>query len=316
MTRRRRFIGALMLFALGAMFAAAPRAFAQDPNRLSQLKVSVWPEYDQPNVLVMFDGTLADATNLPRQVAVLIPSSAKLQVTTFTKADGSYAVEQASQSTNQNDGFTRVTFSITTAVYHVEYYDDLVRGAPDKTIDFSFKSAAPVDQATLEIQQPFKATSFSVTPPAQSTRDDAQGFRYFVSQFSNVAAGQVITTQVKYAKADPALSISALPTSPAPITTPAPAAAVPAPAGPWNNIFILVAVVLLGLVAVIGFYLLQQRARAPALAQAASRGGRRRGGERGDKPRGVAAYCTQCGHGLSSDDLFCPRCGTKRRPVG
>ncbi len=311
MTRRKLFTGAMMLCALWAMFAAAPRAFAQDPNRLSQLKISVWPEYDQPTVLVMLDGTLADATNLPRQVAVLIPSSAKLQVTTFANADGSFAAEQVSQSTNQNDGFTRVTFSIQTAAYHVEYYDDLLRGAPDKSMDYGFKAAAPVDQATLEIQQPFKATSFSVTPPSQSARTDAQGFTYSISQFSNVSAGQSITAQVKYVKSDPALSISALPT--APIATPAPAA-VPAPASPWNNIFILVAVVLLGLAGVIGYFVLQQRTRAPALAS--SRGGGRRGRERGSKPREVAAYCTQCGHGLSSDDLFCPRCGTKRRPVG
>ncbi|HEX7594629.1 MAG TPA: zinc ribbon domain-containing protein [Anaerolineae bacterium] len=313
MTRRKLFTGAMMLCALWAMFAAAPRAFAQDPNRLSQLKISVWPEYDQPTVLVMLDGTLADATNLPRQVAVLIPSSAKLQVTTFANADGSFAAEQVSQSTNQNDGFTRVTFSIQTAAYHVEYYDDLLRGAPDKSMDYGFKAAAPVDQATLEVQQPFKATNFSATPPTQSTRTDAQGFTYLISQFSNLSAGQVITTQVKYVKSDPALSISALPTAPAPITTPAPAA-VPVPASPWNNIFILVAVVLLGLVGVIGYFVLQQRARAPALAS--SRGGGRRGRERGGKPREAAAYCTQCGHGLSSDDLFCPRCGTKRRPVG
>ena len=73
MTTRRIFMGAMMLCALWAMLAAAPRAFAQDPNRLSQLKISVWPEYDQPAVLVMLDGTLADVTNLPRQVAVLIP---------------------------------------------------------------------------------------------------------------------------------------------------------------------------------------------------------------------------------------------------
>jgi hypothetical protein len=28
---------------------------------------------------------------------------------------------------------------------------------------------------------------------------------------------------------------------------------------------------------------------------------------------GAAAFCTQCGHTLRSDDRFCPQCGTPRK---
>ncbi len=301
-----------MLFALGFALAAAPHAFAQSPNQVSQLKISVWPEYDQPTVLVMFDGTLADATNLPRSVSVLIPSSANLRVTTYTNADGTFAPEQSSQPANLNDGWTRVTFSIKTAQYHVEYYDNLLRGAPDKSMDYTYKADAPIDQAILEIQQPFKATNFLITPPMSTTRTDADGFKYFSANYANIAAGQTITAQVKYTKSDPALSIAALPTSPAPIATLAPAPATVPASNAATSVFLLVAAVVVGLVAVIGFFLYQQRSRELAPA-AASRGRSRRRAERANGARAAAAYCTQCGHGLSSEDVFCPRCGTKRR---
>ena len=43
-----------------------------------------------------------------------------------------------------------------------------------------------------------------------------------------------------------------------------------------------------------------------------ARGGRqRRKGRSGDP--GAAGFCSQCGHALSADDNFCPRCGTPRR---
>ena len=308
MKRRMLFFCAMAAFLLWTMLAVAPRARAQDPNQLSNLQVSVWPEHDQPTVLVLIDGTLADTANLPRQVAVLIPSSAKLQVATFANPDGTFAVEQPSQSTDQGDGYTRVTFTTNTAEYHVEYYDDLLRGSPDKTMDFVYQAAAPADKVTLQVQQPLKATNFSTSPPASTTRNGGDGFTYYDLQFPALAAGQTISAQVKYTKTDPNPSVITAP--PAASTTPAPAAT---PAGPWSNAFYVAALVLLGLVAVVGFFL-WQRSREPAVAPARSRSRSRRSVERTSSTT-TAAFCTQCGHGLSADDLFCPRCGTKRRVV-
>lgn len=307
MKRRMLFFSAMAAFLLWTILAAVPRALAQDPNQLSNLQISVWPEHDQPTVLVLIDGTLADTSNLPRQVSVLIPSSAKLQVTTFANPDGSYAVEQPSQSTDQGDGYTRVTFTTNTTEYHVEYYDDLLRGSPDKTMDFVYKAAVPVEKLTLQVQQPLKATDFSMDPPAQTTQDGSDGFKYYLLQLPTLAAGQIISEQVKYTKTDP---------NPSVITAPSAASSsVPAttPASPWSNIFYIAALVLLGLVAVVGFFL-WQRSRAPVPAPVRSRSRSRRSAERPPSAN-VAAFCTQCGHGLGADDLFCPRCGTKRRVV-
>src|SRR5512142_630968 len=140
MTMRKMFFCAALLTAFALSLFAAPRVWADDPNRASDLKISVWPEYDQPTVLVMLDGTLADATNLPREVVVLIPTSASLLVTTFENQDGTLAAEQQSKSANQGDGYSRVTYTLKTPKYHVEYYDNLLRGSPDKVMEFAFKA--------------------------------------------------------------------------------------------------------------------------------------------------------------------------------
>jgi hypothetical protein len=308
MKKRIMLFCAMTAFALWITLTSAPHAFAQDPTQLSNLQVSVWPEHDQPTVLVMIDGTLADSTNLPRQVSVLIPSTAKLQVTTWTNADGTFASEQPSQSTSLGDGFSRVAFTTNAAPYHVEYYDDLLRGAPDKSMTFVYKASAPADQVTLEVQQPLKATNFSTDPPAQTTRNGSDGFKYTVLPYPALAAGQTITAQVKYTKTDPNPSILPAPSAAAP------AVATTTPASPWNNVFILVALVVVGLLAVIGFFL-WQRSREPVTARAAARNRPHRSAERGVVANNVAAFCTQCGHGLGSGDLFCPKCGTKRRMV-
>lgn len=314
MKMRNIFFCAVTALLIGVGLIVTPSAFAQDPNRLTQLKVSVWPEYDRPTVLVILEGTLADKTNLPRDVSILIPSKADLLVTTYENADGTLAPEQTSQATPLGDGFTRVTFTTKTTVYRVEYYDDLIKGAPDKTIDFTFKSSVPADQVMLEIQQPLKATDFSVNLPVISNRTDADGFKYFAYLVSNANAGQTISAQIKYTKTEPGPSVRAL-TQAAPATTPAPAP-VAAPSM-WQNVFLIVALVVLGLVAVFGFFLLQKRSRETYPAARPMSRKPARGGQRVERsaPANASAFCTQCGRALSAEDNFCPRCGTRRRTV-
>ncbi len=314
MTRRRIFFCATLLVAFALSLLTAPRAWADDPNRASDLKISVWPEYDQPTVLVMLDGTLADSTNLPREIAVLVPSNATLLVTTYENTDGTLAAEQSSKSTSAGDGYLRVTYTVKSAKYHVEYYDNILKGAPDKTLDFSYKTVAPADKVTLEFQQPAKASNFTMNPTASGTRNES-GFNYYSTQLANVTAGQVVSAQVTYTKTDPNPSVS--PTS-ASSTTPAGASAPAAAPSALNSIYLVVALVVLGLAAVLGFFMLQRRSREAFEFPVGGSGRSKSAGRRAKVARhsGGTAFCTQCGHDLGAADNFCPKCGARRRVPG
>ena len=311
MKLRRIFLGVMIALAV-LTFALPPRTFAQTPDRLTSLKISVWPEFDQPTVLVLLDGVLADASNLPRQISVLIPSNAQLTVATWTNPDGSFAPEQPAQQTKQDDGYTRVTFTIAQPTFRVEYYHDLLRGAPDKTLDFAFKSTGAIDAVSLEIQQPLKATNFAVTPATQTTRTDADGLKYFSYAFTNIAAGQTITAQAKYTKTDPNPSVQS---APQPTSAPSTVAQGAPTTNTSNDLFLLIALVAVGVTAILGFFLLQQRSQDRRLVANVGSNKPRR-----DKRHGGAAtatvFCTQCGRALGPEDNFCPQCGAKRRVQG
>jgi hypothetical protein len=299
--------------ALALILTLAPRAFAQDPNRLAALKISVWPEYDKPTVLVIVDGTLADKTNLPRAITILIPSKAELLVATYANPDGtSFAPEQATTSKDLGDGWTSITFTINTPSFRVEYYHDALIGAADKTIDFAHKLSAPADAITVEIQQPLRASNFATTPALSATRTDSDGFKYFSGQYQNVAAGQTLKIQVKYTKTDPHPSFVATPTANTPGSS---APANVASDSFWQNAFLLTAAVALGLVAVFGFLMLQKRQAqthtAPRHTARKSQAARRAQ----SRASASSAFCTQCGRALGAEDNFCPRCGAKRRTV-
>ena len=304
MKLRKMFFGVTIALAV-LTFALPPRTFAQTPDRLTSLKISLWPEFDKPTVLVILDGVLADPSNLPRQISVLIPANAQLTVATWANPDSSFAPEQPAQQTKQDDGYTRVTFTLAQPTFRVEYYHDLLRGAPDKTLDFAFKSIGAIDAVSLEIQQPLKATNFTVTPTTPNTRTDTDGFKYFSYVFSNIAAGQTITAQAKYTKTDPNPSVQSAP-QPTPALVP-----IAAPTtNDSNTLFLLIALVALGVTAILGFFLLQQRARdRRPVANVGSN--KRRGGA-----STATVFCTQCGRTLGPEDNFCPKCGAKQRAQG
>jgi hypothetical protein len=259
-------------------------------------------------VLVILDGKFADTSKSTRQVSVLIPSKAKLHVATYANADGTLAKEQTTQSTDLGDGYARVTFSVPAANFWLEYYDDALQGNPDKTLDFSLKAPAPADQVTLEIQQPLKATDLSISPATPNTRSE-NGFTYFGTSFTNITTGQALSAQIKYTKTDPSPSIS-------PVAAPAsvPATPVTTTSSSWGNAFLIVAIVVLGLTAVLGFFVLQQQ-RSRRLAPVASNSRNERRGRGAQHASLGGVFCTQCGRPLGRDDNFCPKCGAKRKVV-
>lgn len=306
MTKRILFFCAALALVLGA---GTLRAQADGPSRLSSLTVKVWPEYDTPTVLVILDGQFADTSASARQVSVSIPSSARLHVATYANSDGTLAKEVSTQSSNLGDGFSQVTFSVPASNFWLEYYDDALKGTTDKSLDFSLRAPAAADQLTLEVQQPLKATNFSITPSTPNTRTE-DGFTNYISTLTNVTSGQLVSAQVKYTKTDPNPSVQPDVTSAAaPASLPATA---PAPST-WNNVFVIVGIVVLGLTAFLGFFMLQrQRTQQWATAPVSNRNSRRAG--RPSKASSVGGvFCTQCGRSLGHDDNFCPKCGAKRR---
>ena len=53
---------------------AAQPAYAQSPAGLADLEIALWPEYDQPQVLVIYRAQLEQDTLLPAAVSLGLPA--------------------------------------------------------------------------------------------------------------------------------------------------------------------------------------------------------------------------------------------------
>ncbi len=290
----------LALFTVLFLGLAVPAA-AEDPLRITAMDVSVWPEYDQPGVLVQYQGNLsakADKTN-PLELSFFVPKGAGVGAACGIQADGNHTSETWKESDADNN-LTKITFQVTEPQFHVEYYYNPLPASTDKKFSFTYTAALPADEVQLDVQHPLKATNFVVTPAAPNTHQDQDGFTYHAYDYKAVSAGQQLATEVAYTKTDPAPSV----------TNNQPAGSTNAAGSTFGGINpnqVIVLATFLAVAAIIVFFVWDRRNRnaelryAPVGVQGAARdfGAAATGG-----------YCTQCGSAMQAGDRFCGHCGS------
>ncbi len=298
------------------------------PLTIAQGSLRLWPEFDDPGLLVIFAGDFAQTGSFPQTVAFPIADGARNVQATYRDASGTLLVREYTVT----DG--KLTYEVPMPTFHYEYYVDRPDTGNQRVIDFRFDPGYAADVLEIVVQQPARSTDFSLTPAAQSTSRGTDGLTYHTLALSNVAAGAPVDIEIRYTKTDsnptnPQLAVTGSTTN-SPAATPS-----GAPAQGWLP-YVLIGVGVTALVSVLVYWLLTQRRVQPFRVAKNSPGSGRRasnlpakGASTSSTPRTTArptvraagpatagqgaVYCTQCGHAVQPADRFCSQCGTPRR---
>lgn len=301
----------LGLMSLSSVWLAPPRpAQAQSDITLNALTIELWPEYDQPSMLVILRGTLAPSVTLPTTVTVHIPS---------TSGGPSAVAAQDANGQLFDTVFTTTPAGETLAVqvqtsfasFQVEYYDPGLKITGEaREYPFQWVADFPVSAATVRVQEPIDARGLSAEPPITLAGSSGLGLNYYTASLGALSTGQNVFVHLRYTKSTSTLSVEKV--------GPTPAQAAPAP-GPTPRRLELSPTLLigggLGLLSlalmswgVIG--LVRSRRTDPRW---------RRPGEPVPAPQhspgpllsthGTAQFCTQCGEPTLAGDRFCRNCG-------
>ena len=293
---------------------------AQDTPTLSNLEIALWPEYDRPEVLVIYRGLFAPDTTLPTPVEIRIPARVG-QPTALA------FVDEAGQRFNQEHTVSVegdqlvVSFELATPGFQLEYYDELpVDSAGGRDYTFAYAADYPITVLDLELQVPPTARAFVLDPAADSVVVEGDGLTYHLVQRSSVPKGETESWTFAYQKGDEELTASAFMQAP----TPAPATSQAAAGGSDNTtvlIFLIAFVALIGVGA--GAFWLGRRAQSiPETAPPPPKRRKRRGSGQGPRPQperlaasdfGGTLFCHKCGTQLRPDADFCHRCGQSTR---
>jgi hypothetical protein len=315
-TNRRRHWRAVSGHVMGTMLLltvlVVSPATAESPTalHLERAHVSVWPEYDDSRLLILYEGTFVNDGSFPRTVEFPVPLGIDVNQAAGLTPDGRY-LRQPYQLIPQQDGYALLRYELPVPTFFFEYYYDPIEGQTDKTIDWWLRSSYPIADLQVNVQQPLKATSFTISPPADLINVGQDGFKFHLFSNRTLDAGEEMKLRISYTKTDPEPSVTRQPF--AEPSAAAPAATTSTPSLGLNLTALLIVVGAAGLLAGGAYWYVNQR-RADDLYD----------DREWEPPRhtwrspgteAVTGYCHQCGKELRADDRFCPGCGTRRRQV-
>ena len=344
-------IGLTVIAGMGLLWTAHPaQAQESETMRFSTLEISLWPEFDKAELLVILQGRLVDAVPLPARLTLTVPKDAG-EPHAVASVDEEGRRLTAAYEAQATDGGIEVTYtSLQDRAFQLEYYGDVLQVEGDQhAFTFRYQLDAPVDDLALVLQQPVGATDVVLDPAAVEAAPGFAGLTYHRLPLGAADAGQAIEWRVSYRKSGFGLSSEVVSASEATAETEPDSFSLASSPG-----FGIVALIGLALAAALGgLWLVGSRRQAgPRRPKARSREedwpprpkrrkGRKDRKSRQRQPQGTpqarrlsseprplpterpapasapeGGYCHQCGVPLKEGAVFCHHCGTRRKGAG
>jgi hypothetical protein len=296
---------------------------SQQANEISLEKVNVdiRPEYDKPSVLVIMNIKVSAQVSLPAALSIRIPASAGKPFAVAWQSPDK-ALFDLNYDMKAAGDWTEIQFNTPSSDIQIEYYDPtLQKTGARRDYTYRWSSIYPVQNFSLQVQQPVNATNMTFQPDLGSGRTDDSGVTYYTLVVGKVNAGTPFDLVISYDKPDNTL------TNPQQFQPAQPNQ--PVDSGSSGRVvfeqFLPWGLGALGLILIIaGSFWYWRTGRVPA---ATSRP--RHNPSRSDRPgatapgaaapsaaaagAGDASFCHQCGKKASPGDTFCRACGTKLR---
>jgi hypothetical protein len=272
---------------------------AQNQIVLNTFTVQLWPEFDQPSMLVIVDFTIDQGETLPVDIAMRMPPESNLIAVAFEQ-DGNLLNVPFEQPGLDGD-WQVVTIRVeTNTTYHIEYYAPLTRVDQQREYEFLWPGDYAIADFQFRLKVPPDTTEVNTDPAMTETDPTGSGDRYLEWGAKNLDAGQQVPVSISYIKTTDRLSTSG--------------AALQAGTVDENtsgrvslNNYLPYILAGLGFLLIVagGLYFWQygQRQTRPRK--------RRRSADQSSTDD--QAYCHQCGVRAQPGDRFCRTCGTRLR---
>jgi hypothetical protein len=305
--RKGIFVCFLILSLFGLHLIGLSGASAQGDVKFSSLEVDLWPEYDQPSLLVIYRAVLSDEVSLPAQLTFRIPTIAG-GPTAVAVGPALDSVADVDSDVRVNGEWAEVSFLAAAPAVQLEYYDpSLAKTGDERHFTYTWPGDYAVDDLRIQVQQPVDAGEMNISPALEPGSQGQDGLTYHNKEIGSVAAGEPFTIQADYRKASDALTVRNLSVEPG-----APAEST---GGNFRSDMMAALPWILGLLGVIlivggGVWYWQSgrsRERGPAHRR------RKTASERESVPAEGYIYCHNCGKRAGPGDRFCRTCGTRLR---
>lgn len=289
----------ITLFILALLLIIPFSVSAQQAVTLEVLQIEFWPEYDEPEMLVIYHIELSSDTELPVTLSFRIPTAAGDPYVLFVEGAGEQEYER------QVEGeWAAITFTAEGRNIQLEYYDPgLIKDGEQRSYTYTWPGDYAVNSFQAIAQVPFDASGFITSPILGEGVSGVNGLAYRQGVIGSFQTGEQPSLTIGYQKASDILSINN------PAIGNSVDEAPPSTSGSGDGPDWLVISLIGAGVAILGFGI-YSFTQSNTSRRKPTRSRRRK------RPSGTAkanVFCHQCGTQAHKGDKFCRECGQKLR---
>ena len=280
--------------------AASPAPVAEaEPGdvRLQQLSVSIWPEYDDPRVLVILRGELALQSPTPTRIRLPLPKGAELLGAGMISPQNEL-LNHPHERVAGEDSDTLLLTLPTRRFFAEWYYDPFGEREPARQFTYDLAFAYAIAQLDVDILQPDAATEFRIDPEPMRQDVDPRGGKHHRFTYQNLEPEAARAFQIAYVKTTEEPSVAKAGANSQ--AGNAQASGLSRNAKTWAAFIMLAgfAVIFAGAV-----FIFRNKQPAPGAQPKAAPPAP------AAVPAAGANYCSNCGRQLQAAYAFCPGCG-------
>ncbi len=289
----------LIILLLFALLTLPVPTNAQGQLALDTVTVQLWPEFDQPAMLVIYDFTLSEGTSLPVDVTLRIPTDATLIAVAYAPTGNLLNVPY--QELYEEGDWQVVTLTVDTAApYHIEYYAPLTRLNAQRDYVYLWPGEYAVGTFNVSVKVPVDTTEITTDPQMRNVAPEGSAQTSLEWGTTELEAGEQLPIKLTYTRTSDQLSVSNQP-----LETGAVDESTQGRVSLSNYLpYILGG---LGILLIVGggIYFWQTSQGKPTP--------RKRHRSRDEDRDSEDIYCHQCGKRAQTGDRFCRTCGTRLR---
>ena len=191
------------LLIASSSFAADPVSENGTSLRIGRMKVSIMPEYESPDVLVVYEGKFADKDAFPNQVVFTLPKGVTKLTDVCSLSPGGQHFCQLYNIINKGE-YNETSVKLPYSDFFIDFkYSPFKIKSGRFTRDFEYivKLIYPIDTLEVSIQEPLRSSDFKLSPEPMN-KVNKKDLNYYNYTFKDIKEGEDVKFRIRYAKDD------------------------------------------------------------------------------------------------------------------
>ncbi|MDX8411137.1 MAG: hypothetical protein R8K46_04580 [Mariprofundaceae bacterium] len=180
---------------------------------IGRMRVSIWPEYDEPSILAIYDGKFEEGADYPIKTSFFVPKGSVISDACSLSHEGQHFC-QLYKTVNRGE-YDEVSLLLPYPNFYLSFHTPQFDTQREKR-EFAYRIKAnhSIKTMKVDIQQPLRSTAFNISPDkraAVAQNDDTlsllEGFNHLTYALNDISEGQESVFRLDYIKKDPQPSV-------------------------------------------------------------------------------------------------------------